>query len=130
MGAKEVAVSFDEDAIVDIIPSQTKDRVPPPKNRRPPSRSSRQQPGCDNNSDELPKQNGSDALTLPSPTAELKKKKKLRKKLLLEQLLCLEVLISLEVRIHLLAENKTFQVVKKSVLLNSKTAEQMAISQT
>ena len=78
--AKEVAVSFDEDAIVDIIPSQTKDRAPPPKNRRPPSRSSRQQPGCDNNSDELPKQNGSDTLTLPSPTAELKKKKKLKKK--------------------------------------------------
>ena len=78
--AKEIAVSFDEDAIVDIIPSQTKDRAPPPKNRRPPSRSSRQQPGCDNNSDELPKQNGSDTLTLPSPTAELKKKKKLKKK--------------------------------------------------
>ena len=78
--AKEVAVSFDEDATVDIIPSQTKDRAPPPKNRRPPSRSSRQQPGCDNNSDELPKTNGSDTLTLPSPTAELKKKKKLKKK--------------------------------------------------
>merc|ERR1711956_54918 len=71
--AKEIAVSFDEDAIVDIIPSPT-------KNRRPPSRSSRQQPGCDNNSDELPQQNGSDTLTLPSPTAELKKKKKLKKK--------------------------------------------------
>merc|ERR1712008_280750 len=78
--AKKIAVSFDEDAIVDIIPSQTKDRAPPPKNRRPPSRSSRQQPGCDNNSDELPQQNGSDTLTLPSPTAELKKKKKLKKK--------------------------------------------------
>merc|ERR1712008_478771 len=78
--AKEIAVSFDEDAIVDIIPSQTKDRAPPPKNRRPPSRSSRQQPDCDNNSDELPIKNGSDTLTLPSPTAELKKKKKLKKK--------------------------------------------------
>merc|ERR1711997_1097905 len=82
--AEEVPVSFDDDIRIETIPTPTKDRAPPPKNRRPPSRSSRKQPGCDIiNEDEKPHQNGSaDSTnqTLPSPSPQLKKKKKLKKK--------------------------------------------------
>merc|ERR1712228_1125852 len=79
--AEEIPISFDEEAKVDTISTPTKDRAPPPKNRRPPSRSSRKQPSCDNN-EEHPQQNGSDSTNMPapSPTSELKKKKKLKKK--------------------------------------------------
>merc|ERR1712029_661006 len=79
--ATEVPVSFDDDIQLDIIATPTKDRAPPPKNRRPPSRLSRKQSGCDNNEDH-PKENGleNNNLTMPSPTSELKKKKKLKKK--------------------------------------------------
>merc|ERR1711902_370591 len=79
--AEEVPVSFDDDIRIETIPTPTKDRAPPPKNRRPPTRSSRK-PGCDNNEDDHPQQNGSDSInqTLPSPSPQLKKKKKLKKK--------------------------------------------------
>merc|ERR1711997_1006010 len=79
--AEEVPVSFDDDIRIETIPTPTKDRAPPPKNRRPPTRSSRK-PGCDNNEDDQPIQNGSDSInqTLPSPSPQLKKKKKLKKK--------------------------------------------------
>ena len=36
--AEEVPVSFDDDIRIETIPTPTKDRAPPPKNRRPPTR--------------------------------------------------------------------------------------------
>merc|ERR1711981_668773 len=62
--AEEVPVSFDDEIRLETIPTPTKDRAPPPKNRRPPTRSSRK-PGCDNNEDEEPQQNGSDSINQP-----------------------------------------------------------------